>query len=212
MSRTGRSQREEGEAQRVGAEAGNAVRVFACACASRSWPHHFGFIRPVVRFRHQVVKRDAVDQVDRVEHVALGFRHLLAFRVADQAMDIDIAERNPAGDVLGHHHHARHPEEDDVEAGDQHGRGQVEVERRVATLPAIRGSSPASRRATRQTSTRCRARRGRVRGRRYSRRALPARRPRPRRGRHRSGRRPHTRRGSGGPTRAGARCTSPGCC
>ena len=73
----------------------------------------------------QSVEADAVDQIDRIEHVALGFRHLLAFAIADQAMHIDVLEGDLAGDLLGHHDHAGDPEEDDVETGDQHRRRQV---------------------------------------------------------------------------------------
>ena len=68
----------------------------------------------------QCVGTEFVDPVQRVDAVALGLAHLLAFRVADQAVHIDVLERDLAGDVLGHHDHARHPEEDDVEAGDEH--------------------------------------------------------------------------------------------
>ena len=161
----------------------------------------------------QLVEADAVDQVDRVEHVALRLRHLLAFGIADQAMHIDVLERDLAGDVLGHHDHARDPEEDDVEAGDQHGRRQIVLQDRVGGVDGlVAASSPASRTATGRRSTRCRARPGRASGRRCS----PAWRPRhwlrPRCGRRKSGRRRRTRPESGGPTRAGAKCTSPGCC
>ena len=79
----------------------------------------------------QRVEADAVDQVDRVEHVALRLRHLLAFAIADQAMHIDVLERDLAGDLLGHHDHAGHPEEDDVETGDQHGRRQILLQNRI---------------------------------------------------------------------------------
>jgi len=69
-------------------------------------------------------------------------------------VDIDVLERNLAGDVGGHHHHARHPEEDDVETRDQHRRGQVEIERRVGfgrilRRPVERGERPQRRREPR---------------------------------------------------------------
>ena len=35
-------------------------------------------------------------------------------------MDIDVAERHLVHHMQAHHHHARDPEEDDVEAGDEH--------------------------------------------------------------------------------------------
>ena len=68
----------------------------------------------------QRLERDAVDQVDRVEHVAFRLAHLLALRVAHQAVDVDVAERHLAGEVHRHHDHPGDPEEDDVVAGDEH--------------------------------------------------------------------------------------------
>src|SRR5438093_5558603 len=40
--------------------------------------------------------------------VALRLRHLLALGVAHDGVDVDVAERHLAGEVPGHHHHARH--------------------------------------------------------------------------------------------------------
>ncbi len=42
-------------------------------------------------------------------------------------MDVDVLERHPAGEMHRHHDHPGDPEEDDVEARDQHGRGQEQV-------------------------------------------------------------------------------------
>ena len=39
----------------------------------------------------QVVERDAIDDIERVDDVALGLRHLLAVLVADEAGDVDVA-------------------------------------------------------------------------------------------------------------------------
>jgi myo-inositol-hexaphosphate 3-phosphohydrolase len=44
---------------------------------------------PRVRFSDQGLELDAVDQVDGVEHVALGLGHLLPFGIAHQAVDVD---------------------------------------------------------------------------------------------------------------------------
>jgi hypothetical protein len=41
-------------------------------------------------FLEQRRERDAVDQVHRVEHVAFALAHLLALRVAHQAVDVDV--------------------------------------------------------------------------------------------------------------------------
>jgi hypothetical protein len=53
--------------------------------------------------------------------------HLLALRVAHQAVDVHVLERHAAGEVRGHHDHPGDPEEDDVVARDQHAAGQVQV-------------------------------------------------------------------------------------
>ena len=79
---------------------------------------------------------DAVDQIDRVEDVAFRFRHFLAFRVAHQTMDVDLAERHLAHELQAHHDHACNPEEDDVESRDQHGRGVKSAEFRRFCRPA----------------------------------------------------------------------------
>ena len=60
-----------------------------------------------------------VDQLQRVEHVAERLRHLLALLITHQGMDIDGAERHLTHHGQLHHHHPRHPEEDDIEPGDQ---------------------------------------------------------------------------------------------
>jgi hypothetical protein len=54
---------------------------------------------------------DAVDQVERVEDVALRLRHLLAFLVADDRVDVDVLERDAAGEPGRHHDHPGDPEE-----------------------------------------------------------------------------------------------------
>ena len=72
---------------------------------------------------HQGLEVDAVDEVDGVEHVALGLGHLVAVGVAHQAVDVDLAEGHVVHELQAHHDHAGHPEEDDVEAGDQHAGG-----------------------------------------------------------------------------------------
>ena len=199
-------ERAEGEAQRVGAEAGNAVRELGGGVLA----HARRCLRPTQAGRallEQRLEGDAVDQVDRIEHVALRLAHPLALRVAHQAVDVDVAERHLAGEVQGHHDHPGDPEEDDVVAGDEHRRRQEELE----LLGLLR---PAERRERHQ--------RRRIPGvehvgiahaaRRCSRRPRPWRAPRLRCGRRRSRRRRRTRPGSGGPTRAGARSSSPGCC
>ena len=122
-----RGQRGEGEAQGIGAEGGNAVREFLARgffdLLGHLWLHQAGRT-----LGDQVVERDAVDDVDRVEDVALRLRHLLAVLVAHEAGDVDVLEGDATGEMVGHHDHPGDPEEDDVEAGHQHRRRQALVE------------------------------------------------------------------------------------
>ncbi len=78
------------------------------------------------------VGAEALDDVDGVDDVALGLGHLLAVGVADEAVDVDLFERDGVGElalaavrhgdvlheVAAEHDHAGYPEEEDVEAGD----------------------------------------------------------------------------------------------
>ncbi len=77
-------------------------------------------------FGDQRFEVDAIDQINGVDDVAFGFRHLLTLAVAHQAMYIDRVKRHLSAEVERHHDHAGHPEEDDVEASDEY-RGWVEL-------------------------------------------------------------------------------------
>ena len=46
-----------------------------------------------------------------------------ALRVAHEGVQVDVLEGHLIHEVQAHHHHAGHPEEQDVEPGDEHGRG-----------------------------------------------------------------------------------------
>ena len=61
-----------------------------------------------------------VDEVQGVDDIALRLRHFRALLVTDERVDIDVAEGDLFLEMEAHHHHAGDPEEDDVEAGDQH--------------------------------------------------------------------------------------------
>ena len=61
-----------------------------------------------------------VDQFQRVDDIAFGLRHLHALFVKDAGMDEDFVERHVVHHMQAHHHHPGNPEEDDVEAGDEH--------------------------------------------------------------------------------------------
>ena len=56
-------------------------------------------------------------------------------------MDIDRVKRYLASEVAGHHDHARHPKENDVKAGNQHGGGQEMLELQGFFIPAQRTKS-----------------------------------------------------------------------
>jgi len=121
-----RGQRGEGEAQRVGAVGRDAFGEFLFGLLAHLG-RGLGLAQAVGALFEQGFERDAVDQVHRVQHIALGLAHLLALRVEHQAVDVDMLEGDAAGEVGRHHDHAGDPEEDDVVAGDQHAAGQVQV-------------------------------------------------------------------------------------
>src|SRR3546814_7575199 len=67
----------------------------------------------------------SVDQLQRIDRIALGLGHLLALGVADQPMAVDRLERRLPHEMNALHHHPRDPEEDDVEPGDEDGCGVI---------------------------------------------------------------------------------------
>ena len=88
-------------------------------------------------------------RIDGVEDVALRLRHLVAVAVAHESVDVHFAERHVAHELQPEHDHAGHPEEDDVEAGDQH-RGRIERLQAVGAFrPAEGGERPQRRRIPR---------------------------------------------------------------
>ena len=69
-------------------------------------------------------KAQGVCPVTLTEHqginaIAGGFAHLAVLGVPHQSVDVHIGEGNGAGADRGHHGHAGHPEEDDVESREQ---------------------------------------------------------------------------------------------
>ena len=91
---------------------------------------------------HQILQADAIDEVQGIQSVALGLGHLLAFRIAHQAVNVNLPERHLAGELKGHHDHTGHPEEDDVVAGHQH-IGRVEALEVIGPFrPAQGGETP----------------------------------------------------------------------
>ena len=116
----------EGEAQGISAVSGNALWKFFLGVFAHL-RGCFGFAQTLAAFVQQRFKRNAVNQVHGVQHIALGLAHLLALRVTDQTVDVDMFERYLAGEMRGHHDHAGDPKEDDVVACDQDTGGQVQV-------------------------------------------------------------------------------------
>jgi hypothetical protein len=59
----------------------------------------------------QPLQADALDHVQRVDHVAQRLRHLAPVRVAHHRVQVDLLERHLARQLEAHHDHARDPEE-----------------------------------------------------------------------------------------------------
>ena len=96
-------------------------------------------------FFYQRFQLDTVDQVDGVEHIALGLGHFVAVCVAHQAVNVNLFERHIVHELQAHHDHARDPEENNVKAGDQHA-GGVEGLQSIGLLwPAQGGEGPQGR-------------------------------------------------------------------
>src|SRR5690606_7162815 len=77
----GRGQREEGEAQRICTETRDALGEFLLG-ALGDLLGLLGVHQAGGALGDEIVEADAVDEVDRVKHIALGLGHLLAFAVA----------------------------------------------------------------------------------------------------------------------------------
>ncbi len=54
-----------------------------------------------------------------------GLAHFLPLFVPDERVDVHVPEGNVIHELQSHHDHARHPEEDDVESGDEKGCGII---------------------------------------------------------------------------------------
>ena len=98
--------------------------------------------RQIGQAEPQGVGPELLDHVDRVDAVALRFRHPLAVAVEDFGMDEHVVERHLAHVVQPGQHHPRDPQRDDVAAGDQHV-GRIVVFQLRASAPASRGWSAA---------------------------------------------------------------------
>mmetsp|Transcript_29137 Transcript_29137/g.56146 ORF Transcript_29137/g.56146 Transcript_29137/m.56146 type:complete len:296 (+) Transcript_29137:2967-3854(+) len=83
-----------------------------------------------------------VDQVERVHDIAGGFRHFLALGVANKAVQVHGIKGLFVHHSQLHHHHAGHPEEQDVLAGDQVGGGEILFQRIRIFGPAEGADGP----------------------------------------------------------------------
>ena len=93
-------------------------------------------IRPVLR-----------DQLERVGRITKALGHLPALLVADDAGEVDVAERQVALPLVACHYHPGDPEENNVRPGDEVGR-RVKLLKRLRLLrPTHRGKRPKPRTA-----------------------------------------------------------------
>jgi len=118
------------------------VKLRALSSFSPAKPRVVAGSRSVDQSEAQCICADLLDGRERIDGVALGLRHLLPVRVADQAGQIDRVEGRFAGEMDAQHHHPGHPEEDDV-VGRLHDRARIEAIEIVRLLgPAERGEGP----------------------------------------------------------------------
>ena len=88
----------------------------------------------------------AVDQAQGIDRIVLRLGHFLAVRVADQAVEVERPPRRLLGELQPRHRHPRIPEEQDVEARDQHVVGVVALQLLGRLRPAQRRERPQRRR------------------------------------------------------------------
>ena len=93
-------------------------------------------------FLEQRVEIDTVDQIQRVQRIALGLRHFLPILITNQAMDVDLVKWHVPHETEPEHHHPGNPEENDVEAGYQY-LSWIEHFQGIGLFrPALRGERP----------------------------------------------------------------------
>src|SRR3546814_1971782 len=80
----------------------------------------------------------------RIDDIALRLRHLRAIGRADEAVEVERLPRDVAHELHPLHRHARIPEEEDVEAGDEDVVGVVALEQLGILGPAERREGPES--------------------------------------------------------------------
>ena len=132
-------QRGQREAQRVGTEPGKAVRVLPLDALQ-------GRGRRPARLGtgQEILRRRAVDHVQGINDVPPGLGHLLALLVPDQPVDHHVSEGHVSHEAEPQHDHPGHPEEQDIEPGDQARRRIVHAQRLGLLGPAERREWPES--------------------------------------------------------------------
>jgi hypothetical protein len=105
---------------------------------------------------HHVVERRAVDEVERVDDVALHLAHLVAGLVDDEAVEQHALEGGLSHEVDAHHHHAGDPEEEDVVARLEIARGVELLEEVVLSgQPSVENGHSADENQVSSTSSSC---------------------------------------------------------
>ena len=141
------SERGKGKAKRVASISLNAFWKFL-AGPRINFLCHLGLHQAARPLGDQRIKRDTIDDIERVQHIALGFGHLLAICIPDKTMNVDRFEghlRCAVGmlhEMHGHHDHPGDPEKNDVETRYEH-IGRVEqLQFRRLCRPSQRRKSP----------------------------------------------------------------------
>ena len=81
----------------------------------------------------------------RIYAVPLRLAHLLALLIAYQGMQVNIRKGDISHDIESHHHHAGHPEEDNIETGNKERGGIEGFQGRCLVGPPHRGEGPKGR-------------------------------------------------------------------
>ena len=140
----GRGQSRESKAQRVRAERRYSIGKFLAGQLFDRRGHP-GLHQADGPLPDQLFQLDPVDQVDWIQHIALGLGHFLAVPIPDQAVYVNGPERNIVHEFQPHHDHPGDPEENDIEAGDQHSAGVKPLEVIRLLWPAQCGKRPQGR-------------------------------------------------------------------
>ena len=144
-----RRERREREAQRVGAERRDAVRKLLARALARSSRPAAGPSGCDVRLATSVSTSTPSIRSSGSRTLPFDFDIFWPSSSRTMRVDVDVAKRHLAGEQGRRHDHPRDPEEDDVEAGDQHRRRQERAQLARVRRPAERRMAPQRRREPR---------------------------------------------------------------